>query len=177
MRRLQAAIKQMTKAKGEVDERNGLQISKWPTLIGPFGALARLRACIRAAPRYRKWKHGQGIAFQVASAMTTYVDNRVTKGIQHPSQVEHNSFWEVPRAPVVMTRGYAGRRIHRTKVSREAQEARNRELDERIVAGVTAGLKPVIERLSERAPRTPLSNAKRPPLSPALPKNRSRKRR
>ena len=36
------------------------------------------------------------------------------------------------------------------KTARENAEARDRELNERIVAGVTAGLKPVIEKLSER---------------------------
>lgn len=36
------------------------------------------------------------------------------------------------------------------KLARESAEARDRELNERIVAGVTAGLKPVIEKLSER---------------------------
>lgn len=36
------------------------------------------------------------------------------------------------------------------KAAREADEKHQRELDARIVAGVTAGLKPVIEKLSER---------------------------
>ena len=42
------------------------------------------------------------------------------------------------------------------KAARESAEARDRELNERIVAGVTAGLKPVIEKLSEREKEAPV---------------------